>query len=795
MAAPRRIERCRVCGNTNLRQILDLGEQALTGRFVRPEEPDPTVGPLQLVLCHGAAGDEHCGLLQLAHTYELTEMYGESYGYRSALSGTMVQHLRQIAARAQAVARPAPGDAVLDIGCSDGTLLGFYDGAQLKRRGVDPSSARFRAEFPPGAELLVDFFSRRRIESAFGRGAYKIVTSIAMFYDLDDPMAFMRDVRDILAPDGIWITEQAHMGTMLTNLAFDSVCHEHLNYYNLRQIAWMAARCGLRVLDVELNAINGASFCVTLCRSDAPLAGRPDAVAHLLEEERASFSTLLPYATFADRITLFRRRVRTFFDEAREAGELVLGYGASTKGNVVLQYCGIGPREMPAIAEKYPLKFGLVTPGTRIPIVSEEEARARKPDYFFVLPWHFRDEIVQRERAYLEGGGALVFALPRFEIVRTRTRPRFAAPAQRRLAWAEPSLFGDEGEWVQRALASTFISDGPYVERIESEMAQHHGLPPQHAVTVANGTVALELALRALGVGPGDEVIVPGWCFAAAANMTLAVGARPVFADIEPDTWLIDAAGVERLVSPRTKAIAAVHTWGNVCDMAALRRVAERHRLCLIEDCAESLFSRYRDEPCGRLGDIATFSFQATKTLTCGEGGMLLARDPALVERMRLIRNHGMQGARKYWHHLPGHNFRLTNIQAAVLCAQWQHREEIVAMRRRLLDAYRRRLAEVRGLAFQEFRSEVQAVPWALGIRIAPEVFRIGRDDLMQRLAEDGIECRPGFYAASQQPIYNAAALPCAEAVAAQTFSPPISPRLSELDLDYICDRILARLS
>jgi NDP-4-keto-2,6-dideoxyhexose 3-C-methyltransferase len=401
--------------------------------------------------------DSAMALLQLAHTYDLGEMYGETYGYRSSLSQTMVAHLRDIVRGAVEIVAPKSGDAVLDIGCNDGTLLGCYEGMGLRRHGVDPSSEKFRSEYPEDVLLLVDFFGKDKVAHAFGNRKYRIITSIAMFYDLDDPMSFMREVRDLLAPDGVWVTEQAHMGTMLANLAFDSVCHEHLNYYNLRQIQWMAERCGLKLLDVDLNHINGASFCVTFAHADSPLTERPERIARLLDDERqAGFSTLLPYQIFADRIALFRRKVRNFFEEARQAGELVFGYGASTKGNVVLQYCGVSPQEMPVIAEKYPWKFGLVTPGSHIPIISEEEARVRNPDYFFVLPWHFRDEIVARERPYMERGGALVFALPRFEISRLGNRP-VLAPSEhhRRIAWTEPTLFGDESEWIRQALAST----------------------------------------------------------------------------------------------------------------------------------------------------------------------------------------------------------------------------------------------------------------------------------------------------------------------------------------------------
>ncbi len=797
MSEPIKISSCRICGNPRLVEVLDLGRQALTGRFPRPGESDPTAGPLRLELCHGDDPAGHCGLLQLSHSYALEEMYGESYGYRSSISPAMVRHLGRLADKAVQIARPKPGDSVLDIGCNDGTLLEHYNGLGLRRFGVDPSIGKLVSAFPADIGALVDFFSALAVRATFGDRRYKIITSIAMFYDLDRPMGFMREVHDLLDRDGVWITEQAHMATMLRNMAFDSVCHEHLAYYNLHQIKWMADRCGFRLLDVELNNVNGASFNVVLTRSDSTVeCVDPAAIDRLLQEERqAGFATLTPYRLFSDRIGLFRKRVRNFFQEARDAGETVLGYGASTKGNVVLQYCGITAEDMPAIAEKYPPKFGRETPGTRIPIVSEEQAHALHPDYLFVLPWHLRDEIIEREKRYLDAGGALVFPLPKFEIVRSRNRAVIPPLKEdSKIAWARPILFGDEANKMCEAMDSTFISDGPFIASFESAFAEYHSLPMSSAITVSNGTTAIELALRGLGIGAGDEVIVPGWAFGAAANMTLAVGARPVFADITEDTWLIDVEHVRRLISARTRAIVAVHTYGNVCDMEELRAISDQNDIVLIEDCAESLFSRYGGKPCGLLGHAATYSFQATKTITCGEGGMVLVSDDEAAERMRLIRNHGMTPARKYWHQLAGHNFRITNYAAAMLCAQWEHRNEVIEMRRRLFNGYRHRLKDVPGLRLQKFPDAVDPVPWGFGVLIDPMVYGISRDEVMRRLAEDGIECRPAFVPSTSQPIYAAPDLPIARYVGDHAFVPPISPYLTEQELDYVVERLFAVL-
>jgi NDP-4-keto-2,6-dideoxyhexose 3-C-methyltransferase len=418
-AAPKAtpISRCRVCGNSHLIPILDLGAHSLTGRFPRPEEADPLSGPLALLLCDGSDGA--CGTLQLSYDYEQAEMFGERYGYRSSVTETMRRHLAaKVEALLERVA-PQPGDVVLDIGCNDGTLLRRYDGLGLRRLGVDPSSGPFAGSMPDGVELVVDFFSAERVRPVLGDAKLKIVTSIAMFYDLPDPVGFMRDVRSLLAEDGVWEMEQSYMPLMLQELTYDTICHEHLTYYGLSQIAWMAERADLRILDASTNDVNGGSFRVQLTPKDGPR--RPTAEAErtiavlLADEKRDGLDTAAPYLAFARRISHHREVVQDFFRAA--AGKLVLGCGASTKGNVVLQYCGLGPQEIPAITERYAPKCGLVTPGSRIPIISEEEGRARRPDYLVVFPWHFRDEIIRREADFLEAGGHLVFPLPRFEIV------------------------------------------------------------------------------------------------------------------------------------------------------------------------------------------------------------------------------------------------------------------------------------------------------------------------------------------------------------------------------------------
>jgi perosamine synthetase len=281
-------------------------------------------------------------------------------------------------------------------------------------------------------------------------------------------------------------------------------------------------------------------------------------------------------------------------------------------------------------------------------------------------------------------------------------------------------------------------------------------------------------------------VVQPGWGFAAVANMTRAVGAVPVFADVRPDTWLIDPADAERRITARTRAIVAIHTYGNVCDMPALAAIGRRHGIPVIEDCAEAMFSHLDGEPCGTFGDVATWSLQSTKTITCGEGGMVMVRDRKLRQRMKLLRSHGLVGPRKYWHEEIGRNFRLTNMQAAIAVAQLGHKDELVALRHRVDQGYKRRLGNLPGIRLQHYPAAVDPVVWAFAVLIDPSVHKVPRDRVMAHMAKRGVETRPGFYSFGQQPLYDAPPLANADLIAAQTIALPFPPDLTEDEQDRV---------
>lgn len=412
MAKP--INHCRVCGNHNLVRVLDLGEQALTGVFPRTKEQSITQGPLQLVKCHDLEGEDVCSLVQLAHSYDLDEMYGDNYGYRSGLNPSMVCHLQAKVKRIIGLASLVPDDLIIDIGSNDGTTLKAYPPMLYKLAGIDPTGVKFKEYYPPHITLISDFFSLEKFHAHFGDQKAKVVTSFSMFYDLEAPQNFMHEVREILHPEGIWVFEQSYMPTMLARNSYDTVCHEHLAYFGLKQIKWMADKVGLRIVDVEFNDINGGSFSVTAAHTESGYPVFPGLSESLFREERLGLTTLAPYLAFAERVEKGRQNLIDFVKKAKVDKKRVVALGASTKGNVVLQYCGITPDLIESVGEINPDKFGKLTPGTRIPIYPEDGVLSSDPDFFIVLPWHFRI-FFERQKKY--AGRSLVFPLPNLEVL------------------------------------------------------------------------------------------------------------------------------------------------------------------------------------------------------------------------------------------------------------------------------------------------------------------------------------------------------------------------------------------
>jgi perosamine synthetase len=358
------------------------------------------------------------------------------------------------------------------------------------------------------------------------------------------------------------------------------------------------------------------------------------------------------------------------------------------------------------------------------------------------------------------------------------------------IPWAKPTLFGREKDYVLEGLGSTWISGGPFVDQLEQSLQKY--LDVSHAALTSNGTTALHLAYLALGIQQGDEIILPGFAYMGAANVAILCGARPVFVDVDPRTWCLDPNAIAGAITNKTRAIVPIHTYGNVCSLDRILDVARTHKVTVIEDAAESFASKWKGRMSGTVAPLGTYSFHATKTITTGEGGMVVTNDVALDRPLRLYRSHGMMRERRYyWHEVPGHNFRLTNLQAAMGCAQLEVIDSIISHRIRVHQSYRKELEGQAGLTLQFFESDVSPVLWAIALRLDPGAFPQGRDEIISLMRANDIECRPGFYAASQQPIYSSQPLPVSEELARQVISLPTFPDLTNDQIHYISRTLL----
>src|SRR5437667_2346712 len=398
---------CRVCHSHELDEVLSLGNQYVSD-FVDSDGKSPRA-PLELVRCRT------CGLVQLKHTFSRTSLY-RHYWYKSGISTTMRKALAELASKTCAIANPRPGDLVVDIGCNDGTLLRGYATDGLIRVGFEPAE-NLVGEARRGTDWVFnEFFNAGSLKKKFGNRKAKIVTSVAMFYDLENPNDFVADVARILDPNGVWTDQQNYLGSMLQRYGFDSIGNEHLEYYSLANMQALLKMHALEVFDVETNDVNGGSLCTFIGHlGKHPIA---KSVTDLERQEaQLNLDKALTFAKFASEIQKLRNQIREFVVGEVSRGKVVYVYGASNRGNTILQYCGLDHTLVKKAADANPEKWGRRTVGTLIPIVSKEEAREDHPDYFLILPHHFLFEIVQDEQDYLNSGGKLIVPLPRFRIV------------------------------------------------------------------------------------------------------------------------------------------------------------------------------------------------------------------------------------------------------------------------------------------------------------------------------------------------------------------------------------------
>jgi SAM-dependent methyltransferase len=407
----REIKECRVCNSKKLAPILSLGNLFISD-FVKKQPSDDKKVPLELVLC------ENCLLLQLKHTANQDIMYA-NYWYLSGLNESMVRALKEITDSVKNLVPLESGDLVLDIGCNDGTLLRSYNIDGLKLVGMDPAKNLKQYSEKGTTKIITDYFNYKTFAKEFPKQKAKIITSIAMFYDLDKPNDFVSDIKQTLATDGTWVIQMNYLPSMLENNSLDNICHEHLEYYSLRSLEFLLAKHELKVFDVELNNVNGGSYRIFVKHANNnSLKENTEHIQKLVDwENKLELEKKESYFAFAKRGEKIKQQIIDFVKSENAKGKKTFVYGASTKGNTLLQYWLLGEKELPFAVERNPDKYGLRTIGSNIPIISEKEALEKKPDYYLVMPYHFIDVFLQREKEFLERGGKFVVPAPEFKII------------------------------------------------------------------------------------------------------------------------------------------------------------------------------------------------------------------------------------------------------------------------------------------------------------------------------------------------------------------------------------------
>ena len=378
-----------------------------TGIFPNSIKDKVPKGKLGLIRC------KRCTLLQLEDNFDPNLMYGENYGYMSSLNKAMEFHLKLKSKYLINTYKLKKGNSVLDIGSNDGTFLSFFN-KNLKLFGCDPTIKKFKKYYRKDINLLSDFFSAEK----FKNQKFELITSIAMFYDLPDPLKFANDIKKVLSDNGIWHIEMSYMPSMISNSSYDTICHEHLEYYSVNSLKYLMDLANLKIVNITFNQINGGSISLDVVKKKSKYKENKVLLNWLiLREKYNGYNTLKVQKEFFNQCKKHRFLLNDLLKKIKSQGKKIYGYGASTKGNVILQYCKINKNLLNCIIEVNSFKYNRYTPGSKIKIVSDNYLKKNKPDYLLVLPWHFKDHIIKKEKKFLNNGGKLIFPLPEIEIV------------------------------------------------------------------------------------------------------------------------------------------------------------------------------------------------------------------------------------------------------------------------------------------------------------------------------------------------------------------------------------------
>ena len=406
-----KITSCRNCKSKYFSKLFTLGKMCFTGKFPKNLTTNIPKVVISLIMC------KSCKLVQLDRNFNPKYLYDTNYGYRTGINATMTQHVKGVVKESIKIVKLKKKDSVLDIASNDGTLLNFYK-KNIFRVGIDPLIKKYKNQYKNINFGIQEFFSYKAIQKKKINKKFKIITVLSMFYDLPNPNRFLRDVKKVLDKEGIFVLEQADLLSIIKNCQFDTICHEHLEYYSTKVIIELMHKNELRVFNLKANTINGGSMRYYICHKDSKYKNNNKKINKILREEmKSKLDKPNTFSDFFNLINVQKKKLLKLINKIIKKKETIHGYGASTKGNVLLQYFGIYSNKISYIADRNPQKVNLYTPGTKIKIVSESFSRMCKPNYYLVLPWHFKKEIILREKRAIKDGSRFIFPLPKMKIV------------------------------------------------------------------------------------------------------------------------------------------------------------------------------------------------------------------------------------------------------------------------------------------------------------------------------------------------------------------------------------------
>lgn len=695
---------CRHCQSAVIHQFIDLGASPPSNAYLTEadlQKPEKWY-PLRVMVCHT------CWLVQTQDFADAETLFTDEYGYFSSMSASWLDHAKRYVN--QMIRRFAldTNSLVIEVASNDGYLLQFVKEAGIPCIGIEPTHNTAASAKTKGIEVVEEFFGVALATQLVDRDqqADLLVANnvLAHVPDIND---FVSGFTILLKEDGVATFEFPHLLELVKNKQFDTIYHEHFSYLSLTAVQNIFSKNGLQVFDVERLPSHGGSLRVFAQRIDTGCREVSCRVSECLQQESESGITSLEfYRGFQAAAEKIKNEFLRYLIQAKREGKKVAAYGAAAKGNTLLNFAGIKPDLIQFVVDRSPGKIGRYLPGSRIPIVAEDELHRCEPDVIVILPWNLQHEIKSQLEYSAAWNATFVTTIPELLCVpasSTAEAKEHSYPKNTttptRIAYTKPSITELEIRYATDAVTHGWGERCyEYIGRFEEAFKDH--LNVKHAIATSSCTGALHMGLAALGIGPGDEVILADINWIATAAPITYLGAKPIFVDILRDTWCLDPHRVEEAITERTRAIIAVHLYGNLCDMKALLEIGQRYGIPVIEDAAEAIGSIYYGKRAGSMGRFGAFSFHGTKTITTGEGGMLVTNDDHLYEVALTLSNHGRsrQQNKQFWPDMVGFKYKMSNVQAAIGCAQVERMNDLVDEKRRIYELYSSRL-EGTGLA------------------------------------------------------------------------------------------------